>query len=125
MPPRLWRRKKVFQKVLKKRSSTPICTSPAPLLAPSTSNFDTNSQKRSRIENDLLSNAVSMLNRPPDDCQIFGDFVAASLRDLQSDASRRKLKRKIQMAVLQAQESDEEEVTLCKVENDSTIEEPG
>ncbi|OWR50266.1 uncharacterized protein LOC116767690 [Danaus plexippus] len=45
-----------------------------------------------------------------DECQIFGDFVASELRTLRSDASRKRLKRIIQKAILQI--GEEEDVNI-------------
>lgn len=42
-----------------------------------------------------------------DDEQIFGDFVASSLRNLQLEVSKRRLKRRIQQCILDCQEEDD------------------
>ncbi|XP_047510300.1 uncharacterized protein LOC125053120 [Pieris napi] len=44
----------------------------------------------------------------PDECQIFGDFVASELRLLRSMDSRKKLKRIIQRAIIQMGEEDDQ-----------------
>ncbi|KAJ0180393.1 hypothetical protein K1T71_003797 [Dendrolimus kikuchii] len=43
----------------------------------------------------------------PDECQIFGNFVASELRGFRSNQSRKKLKRMIQKAILKVAEEDD------------------
>lgn len=50
------------------------------------------------------------MDRPIDNFQIFGDYVASELRSLRSEQLQRKLKRMIQKAILEISElADEEE----------------
>ncbi|CAG4908569.1 unnamed protein product [Colias eurytheme] len=48
----------------------------------------------------------------PDECQIFGDFVASELRTLRSAENRKRLKRIIQKAILQI--GEEEDVNIIR-----------
>lgn len=67
----------------------------------------------SRVEQDSSNKLV-------DDCTIFGEFVAAELRQLHSHERRRKLKRVIQKAIIAMGEeedleiSDRQSSTTCK-----------
>ena len=57
---------------------------------------------------DLLSEAVKILKEPtPDGLDVFGKYVAAELRSLQSEQIRSQIKREISRAILQGQEKDE------------------
>lgn len=51
--------------------------------------------------------ALVELNKNNDDEQIFGDFVASSLRNLHADSSKRKLRRKTQAIILEITDYDE------------------
>ncbi|CAL1688682.1 unnamed protein product [Lasius platythorax] len=44
---------------------------------------------------------------PDDDAQIFGNFVASTIRNLRSEEYRRRLKRKIQAIILEMEELDD------------------
>lgn len=50
---------------------------------------------------------MKILERPADDYQIFGDFVAAELRSLKSSEKQRLLKQKIQRVILDISESED------------------
>lgn len=52
---------------------------------------------------------MTELNKPSDEFDIFGEFVASEIRSLQLDHNRRKLKRIIQKAILDMSEIDEDE----------------
>ena len=57
---------------------------------------------------DLLSEAVKILKEPtPDDLDVFGKYVTAELRCVQSEQIRSQKKREISRAVLQGQERNE------------------
>ncbi|XP_077286214.1 uncharacterized protein LOC143911254 isoform X2 [Arctopsyche grandis] len=58
-------------------------------------------------EDELLNMAVQIMTKPPDDAQTFGNFVASSIKNLRSEANRRKLKRKIQSVILEIEELDD------------------
>lgn len=64
-----------------------------------------------------LENALQIMQKPCDEYQIFGDFVASELRGLRKAASKRKLKRLIQQAILEVTDEDDEEnsnnILLC------------
>lgn len=68
-------------------------------------------RKSKETEDDAtLAKAIKVMERPLDDFQIFGDYVASELRSLRSDHLQRKLKRMIQRDILQISElSDQEE----------------
>lgn len=57
----------------------------------------------------VLKKAMDELNKPHDEFQIFGDYIAAELRSMRSEANRRRLKRKIQQALLEISELDDNE----------------
>lgn len=66
----------------------------------------TNSEKD---EHDVvLENALQIMQKPSDEYQIFGDFVASELRGLRKAGSKRKLKRLIQQAILKVTDEDDE-----------------
>ena len=57
---------------------------------------------------DLLTQAAKVLKEPSaDELDTFGQHVAVELRGIKSDQIRRKTKRMITLAILQAQEEDE------------------
>lgn len=67
----------------------------------------TNSEKD---EHDVvLENALQIMQKPSDEYQIFGDFVASELRGLRKAGSKRKLKRLIQQAILKVTDEDDED----------------
>lgn len=79
--------------------------------APSTSRTAPKGKGKKQTSNtadDLLDKALMEMSKPNDDEQIFGDFVAATLRNLHSESSKRKLKRKIQGVILEVTDYDEE-----------------
>ncbi|XP_068086388.1 uncharacterized protein [Anabrus simplex] len=90
-----------------------FCESEEPL--PNSTNQETLEGKSAKInkgpayrsEEDVLNKVLEIVSTSSDDNQIFGDFVASSLRSLHSDHIRRRLKRKIQMAILEESELDE------------------
>ncbi|KAJ8977060.1 hypothetical protein NQ317_017222 [Molorchus minor] len=64
--------------------------------------------KKKRTCNDnAMEKAMAVLNRPSDEFDIFGEYVASELRSLQHDHNRRKLKRMIQKAILDMSEIDD------------------
>ncbi|KAI4458835.1 hypothetical protein MML48_7g00011611 [Holotrichia oblita] len=63
-----------------------------------------NSEKQEDYD---LQKVMKILERPADDYQIFGDFVAAELRRLKSPEKERLLKQKIQRAILDVSESED------------------
>lgn len=57
--------------------------------------------KRAETQHDnLLKKAADLLNTPADEFQIFGDFVANELRNLNSRDYQRQLKLQIQRAII-------------------------
>lgn len=52
------------------------------------------------------------MNAPQDSEQIFGNFVASSLRNLRFDSNKRLLKRKIQAIILEIEETDDVDALL-------------
>ncbi|XP_045781961.1 uncharacterized protein LOC123878688 [Maniola jurtina] len=50
----------------------------------------------------------------PDECQIFGDFVASELRTLRSRTTRNRLKRMIQKAILQVTEEEDTHLQMLR-----------
>lgn len=75
---------------------------------PSTSpRIVTKKVKKVSKDDELLNMAIAEMKKS-DDEQIFGDFVASSIRNLRCDISKRKLKRKIQAAILEITDYDEE-----------------
>lgn len=57
-------------------------------------------------EDDLLNKAMKIIDKPADEFQIFGDFVACELRNLQNRENQQRLKRMIQRAILEVAEQD-------------------
>jgi hypothetical protein len=55
----------------------------------------------------LLQRAIGEMTKH-DDEQIFGDFVASSLRNLRAEVVKKRLKRKIQLAIIEMTDQDEE-----------------
>lgn len=53
-----------------------------------------------------MDRALSILDKS-DDAATFGEFVAAAIRNMRSDARKRELKRKIQRTILDMEELDE------------------
>lgn len=79
--------------------------------APSTSRTAPKSKGKkqtSNKEDELLNKALMEMSKHNDDEQIFGDFVAATLRNLHSESSKKKLKKKIQGIILEVTDYDEE-----------------
>lgn len=75
---------------------------PAPRKRPKKANSE-------KDEHDVeLQNALNIIQKPCDEYQIFGDFVASELRGLTKPGSKRKLKRLIQQAILQVSGEDDE-----------------
>lgn len=68
-------------------------------------------------EDKLLDRALQELSKPTDDEQIFGDFVAASLRNLHYTESKRRLKRQIQVTLIETADYDDE---LFQARNNTT-----
>lgn len=70
-------------------------------------------QKKNNSEKDehdvVLENALQIMQKPSDEYQIFGDFVASELRGLRKSGSKRKLKRLIQQAILKVTDEDDED----------------
>lgn len=65
---------------------------------------------RTTEDDAILAKAIKVMDRPIDNFQIFGDYVASELRSLRSEQLQRKLKRMIQKAILEISElADEEE----------------
>lgn len=62
-------------------------------------------------EQDTRKQVTHVMNKPSDDYSIFGEFVASELRQLHSEEKRRKLKRIIQMAIIEV--GQEEEWEIC------------
>lgn len=62
--------------------------------------------KKRKKEDEALERAISVLDKS-DDAAIFGDFVAAAIRNMRSEARKRELKRKIQRIILDMEELDE------------------
>lgn len=62
--------------------------------------------KKRKKEDEALERALSVLDKS-DDAAIFGDFVAAAIRNMRSEARKRELKRKIQRIILDMEELDE------------------
>lgn len=60
-------------------------------------------------DDDLIKKEMQELQKPQDEYQVFGDFVASELRALQSDVNKRKLKRMIQKAIIDVGTLDENE----------------
>lgn len=65
----------------------------------------------------LIKKASAVLDKPADDHQVFGDFVASELRLLKSDQNRLLLRRKIQRAILEVSEIDSEDTFTCSTPN--------
>ena len=64
--------------------------------------------KQDSLDN-LLTQATKVLNEPfTDQLNTFGQYVAVELRAIKSDQIRRKTKRMITLAILQAQEEEEQ-----------------
>ncbi|XP_030378065.1 uncharacterized protein LOC115626749 [Scaptodrosophila lebanonensis] len=78
-------------------------------------------RKRDEIEfkdEDLIiKKASALLDKPADDHQVFGDFVASELRLLKSHQNRLLLRRKIQRAILEVSEIDSEGTFTCSTPN--------
>ena len=56
----------------------------------------------------IMKKACAVLSKEHDKYDIFGAFVAAEIRGLSNESSRKKLKRMIQRAILQVTEEDDE-----------------
>lgn len=78
------------------------------LTEPTNTNTQSSQQttKKRKKEDEALDRALSVLDKS-DDATIFGDFVAAAIRNMRSNARKRELKRKIQRIVLDMEELDE------------------
>lgn len=68
-------------------------------------------KKNETEHGDLLKRAVDVMNKPVDEFQIFGDFVAAELRNLKSREHQRQLKLTIQRAIIHFSEIDGTDLT--------------
>ena len=67
--------------------------------------------KRSKREctEEILSQAIKVLQKPnPDEFDIFGQYVAIELRGIQCEQIRRRAKREINLALLKAQDDDDQ-----------------
>lgn len=84
-------------------------TQPSEATPKTASNKKCVKQKRSCIDNDAMEKAMAELNKPSDEFDIFGEYVASELRSLQFDHNKRKLKRIIQKAILDMSEIDDNE----------------
>ncbi|XP_014362329.2 uncharacterized protein LOC106713939 [Papilio machaon] len=62
--------------------------------------------KKRKIEDESLDRVLNVSEKF-DDAATFGDFVAAAIRNMRSDARKRELKRKIQRIILDIEEKDE------------------
>ncbi|CAH2006779.1 unnamed protein product [Acanthoscelides obtectus] len=62
--------------------------------------------KKRKKEDEALDRALSVLDKS-DDAAIFGDFVAAAIRNMRSESRKREIKRKIQRIILDMEELDE------------------
>ena len=69
---------------------------------------------------DLLAQAAKVLNEPTDDLSVFGQYVATELRSIRSDILRRKTKRDITLAIMQAQKKDEQQLSF-RSQNTSSV----
>ncbi|XP_066981347.1 uncharacterized protein [Macrobrachium rosenbergii] len=58
-----------------------------------------------------FQDGIAFLNVPRDDNQIFGEYVAAELRQIRSDERRRRLKRTIQKAIVVMGEEEDAELS--------------
>ena len=57
---------------------------------------------------DILAQAVKVLNEPTDDLSIFGQYVATELRNIKSGSLLCRTKRAITLAIIQAQDKEEQ-----------------
>ncbi|XP_013172745.1 PREDICTED: uncharacterized protein LOC106121578 [Papilio xuthus] len=62
--------------------------------------------KKRKNEDESLDRTLNVSDKL-DDAATFGDFVAAAIRNMRSDARKRELKRKIQRIILDIEEKDE------------------
>ncbi|XP_026470025.1 uncharacterized protein LOC113373978 [Ctenocephalides felis] len=58
-------------------------------------------------DDELLNEALTCLRAPKDQLDVFGEFVTAEMRGIRSEDIRKKLKRKILRAILDANEEDD------------------
>jgi hypothetical protein len=66
---------------------------------------------------------ASIVNKLDDDAQIFGNFVASSIRNLRSEEKKRLMKRQIQAIVLKVEQLDDlDHATLVSSPVSSTVE---
>lgn len=69
------------------------------------------SKKRKKKDNTtddpLLTSAIEILQKQPDDNDIFGQYVATELRSLRTDANKRRLKSAIRRSIDQIADGDD------------------
>lgn len=65
--------------------------------------------------------AMAELQKPSDEFDILGEYVASEIRSLQLDHNKRKLKRIIQKAILDMSEIDENERSTARSTQSGTI----
>lgn len=66
-------------------------------------------QINGKKEDDILQKVLELMNKPEDDAQTFGNFVAASIRNLKTDERKNIFKHKIQRVILKIEELDDAE----------------
>lgn len=71
-----------------------------------------NSRKKKRNNDshdsdEVMQKALHVLNEQEDQYDVFGKYIATELKNLQSEYLRKKLKRKIQLAILEISEEEE------------------
>jgi hypothetical protein len=70
-----------------------------------------------------VEKASKIVNKLDDDAQIFGNFVASSIRNLRSEEKKRLMKRQIQAIVLKVEQLDDlDHATLVSSPVSSTVE---
>jgi hypothetical protein len=71
----------------------------------------------------VVEKASKIVNKLDDDAQIFGNFVASSIRNLRSEEKKRLMKRQIQAIVLKVEQLDDlDHATLVSSPVSSTVE---
>ncbi|XP_068894953.1 uncharacterized protein [Tenebrio molitor] len=82
--------------------------------------FNVNKLKK---EDKVVEKALEIVNKLDDDAQIFGNFVASSIRNLRSEEKKRLMKRQIQAIVLKVEQLDDlDHATLVSSPVSSTVE---
>ncbi|KAJ8942302.1 hypothetical protein NQ314_010098 [Rhamnusium bicolor] len=84
------------------------------------SNKKNGSNSCATASSEEIKKAVSLLNQPVDDEQIYGDYVASEMREIKNPKNKRKLRRLINEAIKQISDIDAAELESSNISNMST-----